>query len=652
MAAMFNILHVLLLCLSLNILSHALSTKRNIYRKVVDMVSPGDEYLSENGVRSFFSMLEKRVQCPDVPCEKCISAEDVSQLVGDYTQDGGLHMEGYFKVASGWCFYLSSPQEACMAIKNKEWERETDQFVQSITAKDIQGDGFSAGTGGLDRLLHKIEKRYRSTEGGQSCLTGTDILEKSNVSLSNTTLHGIDTVLGDVLYHVLRGDCFASQALPEEEYFLDYLFQGLGSDNMTEQDLEALMAVLKLGGGEPHEDGHEHDHGPRQDQHGRGGSGQERNSSWDETCFSAHELMEIHQVNGSTISRTQFTRLSPALVQQLLSGACGIKTNPAHPNDHLSKLEMYVYASIANLVICLMAMLGIVMLLCTSCTALFQVSIQLCISLAVGSLTGDAVLHLLPAFLGLHSHGHESDTDQGHTYKLLVVLAGIYYFFLMESVFSIMTHKDSHSHDSEGSDPHHCDHGKVIQMYQNDKMGKQSTSQADLIEENEKAEPSSNSRTREQRLIPYMITIGDGVHNFADGLALGAAFSVSWRSGLATSLAVLCHELPHELGDFAFLLHCGMSVKKALLLNFGSALTSFIGLYIGLSVSTDPAAQEWIAAVAAGLFLYVGLADMLPSMIHSNRQNPWLTFFLQNLGLLAGWGILLLLSLYEDHIVV
>lgn len=53
----------------------------------------------------------------------------------------------------------------------------------------------------------------------------------------------------------------------------------------------------------------------------------------------------------------------------------------------------------------------------------------------------------------------------------------------------------------------------------------------------------------ELRLLPYLITLGDAVHNFADGLAVGAAFSSSWKTGLATSLAVFCHELPHELGE-------------------------------------------------------------------------------------------------------
>ncbi|MBN3321813.1 S39A4 protein, partial [Atractosteus spatula] len=138
-----------------------------------------------------------------------------------------------------------------------------------------------------------------------------------------------------------------------------------------------------------------------------------------------------------------------------------------------------------------------------------------------------------------------------------------------------------------------------------------------------------------------MITIGDGIHNFADGLAIGAAFSVSWKSGLATSLAVLCHEIPHELGK---------SVVRAPLSWVLTALHQFIGLYIALSVATNPSAKDWISAFTAGLFLYVALADMLPTMMHVKSRSPLFVFFLHNLGLMVGWGILLLLSFYEDNI--
>ncbi|XP_070995579.1 zinc transporter ZIP4-like isoform X2 [Oncorhynchus clarkii lewisi] len=651
---------VILLCLSINLFSYAWYSPVDVYDKVVELVSPGEEYLDEMSLRSFFKLLENRVQCPGVSCEKCLSVQSVDQLVGNFTSTGGLlHNEAFFRVAAGCHLYLSSPTEACSAVRAGRWGDETDHLIQEITGHDhliqeITGhdhhvhrhrDGHGHGdmeSSGIETLLRNMEKHYKPDQQyDQHCLTGQDILEESSAS--------------------------------------------------TSDELEVIMKSLQLGGihKEDHDhehgdqDGHNNDHGHDDHSHhstasggrgaqsgwrGRGGSAAFRQSheegyhqmnisSWDLTCFSPEELVKIHGLNGSSLSRYDVARLSPALVQQILSGACNSTSPPTGPSDQLSTIEKYVYATIANLLICLAAVVGVVVLLCTSCSSVFQLIIQFCVSLAVGSLTGDALLHLLPMFLGLHVHSE--GTDHSHSeevpdyiYKILVLMAGIYCFYLMETIFSIITtHHAPHHHGVE-SEPHHCDHGKVLEMYLQDKKNKQSVSQTDLVDSNdtEKAFPEQNQHSREQRLLPYMVTIGDGIHNFADGLAIGAAFSVSWKSGLATSLAVFCHELPHELGDFAILLHSGVSVKKALMLNVASALTSFIGLYIALTISTDLATKQWIAAITSGLFLYVGLADMLPTMVHVDNRRPWLMFLLQNVGLLSGWGILLLLSLYEDKI--
>ncbi|XP_061753546.1 zinc transporter ZIP4 [Nerophis ophidion] len=485
-------------------------------------------------------------------------------------------------------------------------------------------------------------------------------------------------VLGRVLYHAVRGGCFVSRFLPEESFFLDYIIHEIGSDNFTVTDLEAVMRTLELGGALKKESNYRHS-----------------NNTWDQVnmsikitgqqlvfsyvfsfsqhCFSAHELVLIHGLErpDGVLGRSDLVRLSPALVQQVLSGACHATQPPKKEHNQLSTTERYIYATLANVVITLMSMFGIVLLLCTSSTSIFQMCIQFCISLAVGSLTGDALLHLLPMFLGLHVHSddvgarlhtprHNPHGDGGaavsdYVYKMLVLMGGIYYFYLMETLFSLFMHR--HNHHVVASEPHHCDHGRVLEMYQQDKKQKDklhSASKTELVRyivnSVQIIDPFCLCRRADQRLLPYLITLGDAIHNFADGLAMGAAFSLSWRSGLATSLAVLCHELPHELGDFAILLHSGMSVRRALLFNVGSAMSSFVGLYIALSVATDLATKQWIAAITAGLFLYVGLADMLPTMVHINSKRPWRIFAVQNVGLLSGWAILLVLTLFEEKI--
>ncbi|KAK9402840.1 zinc transporter ZIP4 [Crotalus adamanteus] len=392
-------------------------------------------------------------------------------------------------------------------------------------------------------------------------------------------------------------------------------------------------------------------------------SAMETENIWDTVCLSPSDIFKIYELDdASGISRPDFTRLSPALVQQKLSQAC-TAPRKVPENGRLTTAEKYIYGTLATLVVCLCALFGIVVLLCTACISAYQYVIQTFVSLAVGSLTGDAMLHLIPKFLGLHSHSHGGDDAHVHQegedklWKLLAVLGGLYLFFLLEKFFILLGH--SHSEDSsESSKGHQCDNGLSLQLYQDEmKRRKQEkgASNADLVsvEDTDFGRPVPKTElSRELRMLPYMITIGDAIHNFADGLAMGAAFSASWKTGLATSLAVLCHELPHELGDFAALLHAGLSVKWALLLNFISALTAFLGLYIALSVSTGEEFEAWVFTVATGLFLYVALCDMLPALMNVKDKRPWLLFGLQNLGLLAGWAILLLLSIFEDHITI
>ncbi|XP_026205146.1 zinc transporter ZIP4 [Anabas testudineus] len=654
------------------------------YRTVVSVVAPGEQFLTGGSVRSLFNTLGNRVQCGEVSCEECNLTGAVHQLINNQSiygeeQDGEsgnniiISVSQFTDFAAGCILFLSTPDLVCTAVGQGRWGDETEQFLQRLTHQDHE----HIDVRGLEALLQELRHHYVAAYS-EYCVTASDIMSEVDPS-SGDQKQEVGAVLGHTLYHALHGHCFISPSLPEESFFLDYIMSRLGSENFTVEELEAFMRTLNIGldlekdhEHEHQEDVHtDHDHSGARRRTRHSHEHQEGNSTWDQSCFSAEELVQIYglQDNSSSgLGRFDVARLSPAFVQQILSGACTGITEPLKP-DGLTKTERYIYATIANVVITLVSMFGIVLLLCTSCTSMFQLCIQFCISLAVGSLTGDALLHLLPMFLGLHAHSDESNSSQhshsnnqqpeipDYIYKMLVVMSGIYYFYLMETIFSMIAYKDNHHHDqhhhAEEAEPHHCDHGRVLEMYQQEKKKRdQSQSKADLVgnEDSEKSLSETKKRTRQQRLLPYMITIGDGLHNFADGLAMGAAFSLSWRSGLATSLAVLCHELPHELGDFAILLHSGVSVRRALLLNLGSAMTSFIGLYIALNVATDLATQQWIAAVTAGLFLYVGLADMLPTMVHISSKRPWLMLLLQNIGLLLGWGILLVLALYEERI--
>ncbi|XP_067930175.1 zinc transporter ZIP6-like [Watersipora subatra] len=147
-----------------------------------------------------------------------------------------------------------------------------------------------------------------------------------------------------------------------------------------------------------------------------------------------------------------------------------------------------------------------------------------------------------------------------------------------------------------------------------------------------------------------MVVMGDRLHNFTDGLAIGAAFASSFSGGMSTSLAVLCHELPHELGDFAMLLKTGMSMKQAYMCNLMSASLQCLGVIIGVLIGNVTSATQWLFAFAGGIFLFVGLVDMLPEIKKNDNKRPWKLLLLQNFGLICGFVCMLLIATFETDI--
>lgn len=118
---------------------------------------------------------------------------------------------------------------------------------------------------------------------------------------------------------------------------------------------------------------------------------------------------------------------------------------------------------------------------------------------------------------------------------------------------------------------------------------------------------------------------------------------------MATALAVLLHELPHELGDFALLLQTGVSLRRALMFNLLSSLLSFIGTIVGLIiVNANSGIERWIYAGTAGTFLYIAFADLVPEL-NRLEQSPKM-IIIQAVGIALGGIIMLFIGLYEDNL--
>ena len=201
------------------------------------------------------------------------------------------------------------------------------------------------------------------------------------------------------------------------------------------------------------------------------------------------------------------------------------------------------------------------------------------VSFATGALLGAAFLALIPhAFTGLVSKDF-------HVIGLTVLL-GILGFFLLEKM---VLWRHCHSDHCEAHTP-------------------------------QEAFEQGNAKSTVS-----IILLGDGLHNFVDGVLIGAAFLTDIHLGIVTSMAVAAHEIPQEVGDFAILLHSGMQRMKALLLNIFSGLVTVLGGVLAYYSLGDAAEIiPFVLAVAASSFIYIAVADLIPGLHKQTRFNETL----------------------------
>lgn len=540
---------------------------------------------------------------------------------------------------------------------------------------------------------------------------------------------------------------------------------------------QAQTTAVSRGDDRSNDHDHDHDH-----DHDRS-----LNSS---ECLNASSILSSHGMSQEVgVTLQDFSFLCPALLNQIDGGACilhgdvtahGARDHKHHKHardhhgdhnhsdhnhgEHTSGensrniTTAWVGGFLSITIISLLSLLGVVLIPLMN-RVFFKFLLSFLVALAVGTLSGDAFLHLIPHSQGGHHHHHddaemdatkhrlhdEREENLDAVWKGLTALGGVYFMFLIEHFLTLgkmykekkqiqkkwdqsekadpekqptleeNSMKPSEDVETNGAsmfgDPSSSLHGSSVaeeeqvmlapqvsvvspQAYgrasgpaaagytdedcenkchshfhdtvgQTDSMHHHHHDYHHILHHHhsQNHHPHSHSHSYSEQhfqqagvaTLAWMVIMGDGLHNFSDGLAIGAAFTEGLSSGLSTSVAVFCHELPHELGDFAVLLKAGMTVRQAILYNVLSAMMAYLGMVTGILIGQYAEnISMWIFALTAGLFMYVALVDMVPEMLHNDAGDHgfshWGFFLLQNAGILLGFCIMLLIAVFEHKI--
>ncbi|XP_048693960.2 zinc transporter ZIP12 isoform X8 [Caretta caretta] len=591
------------------------------YLTEVLRILSADNYteLHKNHSRKLIKMLLERAECPQwiygmqENCNLCLEPDALLLIAGGDFEDH-LSEEVFQRISLILLYYIIHQRDICsseLSLSNKDYKF----YLHSMLSLRRDEDCYYFSRNETEDILAAIRQHFKTPE---SQCVDVSVLEKEAAILDSDGAdeNTLPRLAATIITLALQGVCLGRASLPTPEFFIKYIFSSLNSTNELQvTEIDQLLRMLR-DGRTCNANGQMYSHKERchgmtlrdvgylnipltsRQKNGEYISGyhedNENTADSDQACFSASELVKIFLQNSpSSISKEHFKQISPAIIQQLLSCSCQL-TESKQTKLPPTTLEKYGYSTVAVLLITIGSMFGTILIFFSSCQEIYTLILQLFVGLAVGTLSGDALLHLIPQILGLHKHEAQETEHiyegKEYVWKMLGMIGGIHGFFLIEKCFFLLVSPSDQQGLSLVNGHLGHSHGLPVESELNDHSGRgksTSTIQLRSPEDSESEVPPDCKATSRK-------------------------------------------------SDFAVLLSAGLSTKIALLMNFISALTAFIGLYIGLSVSTDSCVQNWIFTVTAGMFLYLSLAEMLPEMTHIQTRRPWLMFLLQNLGLLLG----------------
>lgn len=267
--------------------------------------------------------------------------------------------------------------------------------------------------------------------------------------------------------------------------------------------------------------------------------------------------------------------------------------------------------------------------------------LKMLLSFTSGGLLGDAFLHLIPHALiphvhefeetGSHtSHNHDNEIhDHGHgMFVGLCVLLGVVVFLIVEKAVRIIK-TDHHSHLHEPNAK-----GNVSKENKNNNKSKKDSKEKKI-----------KNVQSEIKIAGYLNLVADFLHNFTDGLAIGASYLAGKNIGYVTTFTILLHEVPHEIGDFAILIQSGYNKRKAMMLQLITAIGALIGTYVSLlAEGMGDVTSKWILPFTAGGFIYIATVSVIPELLTDTNFRQSVK---EIISLLLGVCMMVLIALYE-----